>query len=803
MTPFALDLGLGDGRRLILAGVSRWGLWLAAGCVAIALIAILYRYERKIVSRRAGLALLALRVVAALALVAALFEPIAARTFRETVRGRVILGVDLSESMATADPDRSADDQRKLAKPAGSSPGDGNSPPSRREIARRLIAGEWGAAIGRSHDVEAVGFARDSLGDGSLAALAELLKAPGRTDDPSALATDWTPVLDRALKADGRPIVGVALLTDGLQNGPDAGGSAADRLAARGIPIYPVLIGSTSRPRDAAIASVKSPERVSKGDAADVEVTVKIDGPPPGAEVPVTLDRPGASPIRKVVKVPADGSRPVATFRVAMDAVGLQTLSATVGPIDGDVRADNDRRPVPIEVADDRARVLLIDGQARWEFRYLRNALARDPRVEVEAVVFRQPVTAGGEPTYKTSLPPKGAAGDRTPDPLGSYDVVILGDVDPEDLSADAWSRLEWYVDARGGTLVLASGPRQLAATAGNAVGRKLLPVLDPRPSAIDPAKLDPERPALPPGVALVPDASAASEGFPMLRFAAEPDRSRAIWEGLPRLPWAAIGKAKPLASTLATVEGAGGEANVAIASQPYGLGKVLWVGTDGTWRWRYRVGDLHHHRFWGQVVRWANAPKLSAGNRLVRYGPTRPRVAEGEGSPIRAQFGDGARGINADLLVAARIFKNGADGKAAGEAAAVAPLRPRADRPRTFEAVAPPLPQGSYLIRLDVPQLGDDAPKDEAPLEVLARSTPERIELAASRDALDRLAATTGGKVFADVDAEGLSALLEARTIERVRTEETSLWDRPWALALFFGVLAAEWALRKRAGLP
>ena len=42
--------------------------------------------------------------LAMLVLVAALFEPIAERRYEEKIRGRVVLGVDLSESMATADP---------------------------------------------------------------------------------------------------------------------------------------------------------------------------------------------------------------------------------------------------------------------------------------------------------------------------------------------------------------------------------------------------------------------------------------------------------------------------------------------------------------------------------------------------------------------------------------------------------------------------------------------------------------------------------------------------------------------------
>ena len=228
-----------------------------------------------------------------------------------------------------------------------------------------------------------------------------------------------------------------------------------------------------------------------------------------------------------------------------------------------------------------------------------------------------------------------------------------------------------------------------------------------------------------------------------------------------------------------------------------------MWVGLDGTWRWRHRVGDAHHHRFWGQAVRWAALGKLSAGNRLVRFGPTRPRASEGEPVPVRARFTDGLPGLGPDALVAARIFRAG--GSPGSEAVSVVPLRPVPGQPLVFEGSAPSLPAGSYAIRLDSPTLNvsPDGPLPDATLLVSPRDTPERVELAARREALSSLAQATGGRVFADTEAAQLPPLLRSKVRTRTKTEETSLWDNPYALAAFFAILTAEWVVRKKVGLP
>ena len=798
-----MRLDFAGGRGLLLAGSGRGWLWVVAGLAALVLLLLLYREERRLVSRGAGLGLLGLRLLAASVLVLALFEPIASRTWREAVRGRVLVAVDDSESMTTVDPNRPPDERKALA----TSPGDRVEGLARRDIARRLVDGPDSplARLSTDHDVRSTLFARDASPEVPLANLAEVLRKPPRTDDPARSTTDWAPALARALeRPDDAPVVGVVLLTDGRQNAPGDPSPLVDRLAARGIPVYPVLVGSTSPPPDVAVASIKAPEGVNKGDVIVVSASIKLDGLEPDAGAEVTLTRPGAEPMRQTVRALADRSRPTATFRVPLDVVGSTPLTVSVEPLADDARPDNDKKTAVIRVADDKARVLLVDGEARWEFQYLRNALARDPRVAVDAVVFRQPtLPSSGDPGYSIALPARPDSPE--PDPLGRYDLIVVGDVDPADLPPEAWRRLDAYVAERGGTLAILPGPRFWPTLAGEG-SRALLPVLDPHPLAVDLSSNDSNHPALPPGVRLMPtpEALVAADAWPMLQVGEGPDGPRATWEALPRLPWVVAGKAKPSATTLASCPGLEDEV-AAIAAQPYGLGKVLWVGTNATWRWRFRVGDEVHHRFWGQVVRWAGSGMLAVGNRVVRHGPLKPRIGEGEGVRLQARIAEDAAGIPPDLLMAARVFRR----DSSAEAVAVVPLRAVPGQPRVFEGVAPGLLQGAYVVRLDAPQLAaisrsqGAGPIPEAPLEVIPRDTPERVELAAAREPLERLALATGGKVFRDFEAAQLPAYLKAKTKPVERTEEIPLWDHPGTLILFFLILTAEWVLRKRAGLP
>ena len=133
------------------------------------------------------------------------------------------------------------------------------------------------------------------------------------------------------------------------------------------------------------------------------------------------------------------------------------------------------------------------------------------------------------------------------------------------------------------------------------------------------------------------------------------------------------------------------------IAYHNVAMGKVMCLAFDRTWRLRYRIGDTYHHRFWGQVLRWATANKLPAGTETVKLGTDRTRYAPQ--APVRIQ----AKLANKDYTpivsedVAVKIF-------AGGEQKLRKPLQYVANSAGMYEADLGDLPSGTYRAELDAP---------------------------------------------------------------------------------------------------
>ncbi|MCD6304496.1 MAG: hypothetical protein J7M21_05995, partial [Planctomycetes bacterium] len=239
---------------------------------------------------------------------------------------------------------------------------------------------------------------------------------------------------------------------------------------------------------------------------------------------------------------------------------------------------------------------------------------------------------------------------------------------------------------------------------------------------------------------------------------------------------------------------------NALIACQNVAAGQVLMLSFDRTWRLRYRVGDTYHHRFWGQVVRWATANKLQAGTDFVKLGTDRTRYEPGRTIHVRAKI------VQPDLTpvisdnVAVKLYRG-------GRLLLRKKLQYRQSSAGLYEADVRVAGSGRYRLELEAPEAepilaAEKVRRVTTEFSVDPVGSREERELSADRDLLARLAAKTGGVVVEPYDAADVLDRLGPASLVHRQRREVRLWDSWPLLVLIITLGTIEWVLRKRVGL-
>lgn len=821
--------------------------------VTVWLIVTLLRYERRLVPRHIGYLLLLLRVLVAGTVFVALLEPVISWTIERRQTGRILVAVDLSDSMRTIDKHAQPAEKLRWARSLGlignaaidarldrwmadfeagrepqwvldSEVTDGVDKLelarirrenldgvfqdidqlSRLETTRRLLETGPQALLPQLRqrgDVELLIFAGKSQSAGDMT-LEHVIAEPPTTLLPGT--TDVTTPLSEAVsQLSSVPIAGVVVFTDGRDHGTRDPLTVARRLGDVTLPIYPVVIGSQHQPRDLAVAGLDYPLTVFQGDQPLLNATFNTAGFE-GETIDFVL-RQTEPDSAQTQTVRIEGPVTNLEFELPADEVGRREFTVDIPAQPGESTPDNNLETFAMTVVDDRARVLLLEGEARWEFRFIHNAYARDERVGLEEVVFDQPFLNILPDTFysrQLKLPPDAASLEGTP--FAEVDLVIIGDVDSSDLPENAWELLDRFVGESGGTVVFVAGRRHFPLAHQSATLARLLPVTDLRvtQAAGDNGQKSPSARGF--GIRLTPEG--ASETF--LQFAADTIENQRVWSQLPGHVWGLFGQAKPGASVLAYALQPGERPTLdvqrrspVIVHQHYGAGQVLWIGIDSTWRWRFRVGDKYHHRFWGQLARWATNNKSVAGNEFVKFGPDRADITEGEVATIRARWSEtflkSAVGLKAYAEVW-RPIKSGGE-----ELVSRVDLAVSDRHPLLFEGPLAGLSVGEYQVKLLVENADVGPETISADFVVHRQPTMEGSDMTANRDLLLQMADASHGRLFEPHELQELPPLLDGISRDMSAFEETTLWDHWLLLVVLITLLTAEWVLRKLNGLP
>ncbi len=768
--------------------------------------------ERHSASRTVVRGCLALRCASLVVLGLLLLQPAWPWTVTSRQLGRIVVALDVSDSMQSAD---TAADARELLQ-WGVGLGWLDRQATEEQLADENITRD-DALAARFKTLRRTEMAARVMTDpqqGLQTALGKLGELEGRlfagettattfdeltehaTNPPASLhptTTQISSVLRAALANDARKTLGVVLLTDGRDDSPSSTLALAKSFGASGVPIYPVLIGSTHRPRDIAILSVDAPLAAYRGDRPQIAVTFSAHG---FEETPlmITLIEQGVAASQSQTVV-ATGVTQSVTFTVAPEELGRHRYQVSITPRPDETRADNNDREIVLQVVDDRSHVLLVDSEPRWEFRYLEAALARDDRVDLQTVLFSQPFLQILDAPF---FPQTWSEIKEAPDVgrFHSRDLLILGDLDAQQMPAAIWGEVEKFVSEQGGTLVLIAGRHQARLVDSTPSLSKLLPITKPRPA--HPTMAGTEVAGLQ-GWSwhLTPD----GERQAFLQFATDNEANRAVWSVLPGATWAISGEPKPGATVWAwgqRIQAVAGEkpADVPLlVHQHFGLGQVVWLATDSTWRWRLRAGDQFHHRFWGQLARWAATTKLSAGNEFVQFGSLRSSYAVGEPVTLQARWSGGFAQQHPDRKPRVELRR--------GEiVVSEAELAAEPQRPLVSSVELADLSPGEYRARLVVEGVTPLPSSVDAEFTITAPQGSETADVTADAAFLESLAQASGGRLFRLDQLHELPQVFPAFAAVSSLPEERPLWDRWPMLVLLMSLLSAEWWLRRAGGL-
>jgi hypothetical protein len=754
--------------------------WLAAliAAAGVACIAWIYAREAPFVSRRLRAVLALLRLAAFSVLLAMLAQPVIERS--RVAPPRLVLLLDQSASMTTSDVT------------AAKSPGGTDSPSQLPRI------DAWKEILGNGEHpllqelqnrfaLKIVLFADETALVNDEFAKSELLSASAKSPDKPSAGTRLGDAIDFATRQlEGPRPAAVVVMTDGISTAGLPLVEAAARARSAGVPVFAVALGS-DRPRpDSTIDDIVSEQIVFPGDRLQVEATIRAVGlaGKPGRMVLKNRDS-GETLAHTDLPLPADGQSTTARLALRPTTPGPLPLQVLLEPQPEEENTSNNAAELTLDVRQEPIRTLLVDSTPSFEYRALKSLLERDPAI---ALRIRLQDADPDFPTVDAAAIPEFPANENE---LFTYDVIILGDVDPQLLPRTAGKNLHDFVSNEAGGLIFIAGPRFMP---------RALRDVEPIQSLL---------PATTPANRLRTDEAAPGESFhieptplgmqdPSLLLGDNGEQSATIWRELPPVHWLLMPLEPKLgAQVLATAKQVGAseqsraeqQGSPAILRHYVGAGEVLMHATDETWRWRWRSDDRFFARYWGQAVRRLARGRAVRGiasltSNRKQYAPGEPVIMQ---ASLRPNDDAGRDSLTIEL-------------EAASQPTRQIKLSPHSGTANLFETTLLDLPPDHYTARL-TPATGAKGPL-AAEFTVTAPPT-EMSNLVVNAAGLNQLADRTGGKFYTfQIIGELLDQLPPAAASVVERLPDEPLWNRPLPLAALCLLLGAEWLIRRRHGM-
>ncbi len=574
------------------------------------------------------------------------------------------------------------------------------------------------------------------------------------------------------------PIGAVVLMCDGSDNSGGIDLETISEIRRQRIPIHTVGFGREQFDRDIEVEDVQIPAKALPKSRLQAQISFRQRGYN-GRKLHLTVKEGGKVLGSSDVVAKADVTRQTEAVLFTAGEAGVKNIELSVDPFTDEENQKNNKLTRVVNVDNSRPRILYIEGEPRWDYKFLRRAVEDDKNIEVVSVLrttqnklYRQGIANENE--LQEGFPTK-------VEQLFGFQGIILGSVEANYFTAAQQELMQQFVDRRGGGLLFLGGRASLADG-----GYAKAPFSDWLPVKLPDRKgtfhRDPATAEL----------TAAGRDSLITRLEENPDRNVERWKKLPYLMnFQEPGVPKPGAVVLADMVAAGHKMPLLI-TQTYGRGRTAVFATGGDWRWQMLqpVEDMTHEFFWRQLLRWLVS---DTPNRVVAS-VSKAVLTDEADVHLRAEVRDTTFLSTSDAQVEAHIV--GPDGSQ-----------------QTVEMHPDPIEQGVYLGDWSANKPGSSI------AEVIARrgteelgrdvvtvrredGVAENFHLEQNRELLDKLASQTGGHYYRPTEMKKLGEDISYSEAGITVRETKDLWNMPIFFLLALLLRGSEWLLRRKWGV-
>jgi uncharacterized membrane protein len=587
------------------------------------------------------------------------------------------------------------------------------------------------------------------------------------------------------------PIGAVVLLSDGDDNTGGISPDAINALRARHIPVHTVGFGRERAAHDIEMDDAVIAPRALADSRLAAKITLHQRGYA-GSKLTLTIRDVTTGQAKalaaRTITLGPDGNLQIETLMFDIVGAAARTLQIAAVPLPGEENTANNTLTRLVNVGSGARRILYVEGEPRWEFKFIREAEEDDRMVQIASMV-----RTSENKIYRQGIadPKELAAGfpARSED-LFAYQGLIIGSVEAGYFNPGQQELIREFVDRRGGGLLLLGGQFSLADGGWNASQlTDLFPTTLPTQAGTFHREADPRNGT----THATSELARAGEDSIITRLVDDPAANAVKWKKLPYLmDYEDPGAPKPGAAVLANMITPEGRTLPLLITENFGRGRTAIMATGGSWRWQMSspLGDTAHHLFWQQLLRW-----------LVSDTPGHVTTSV----PAQILLDNGAVTLTAD--VRDQQYNPAPDAKVEAHilgpsgVSALVEMTPVPDNPGQFQAAWSAPKPGAYLTEVTAQRNATELGRDVLTFQRMD-GVAENFHTEQNRDLLERLAAQTGGQYWKPSGLGKLAGAIPFSEAGVTIRETKDLWDLPLVFLVLLLLRFSEWWLRRKWGI-